>query len=192
MQRRSFLTVLSGLALVPELLAQSQKPAPATAAPLSASLSEVLDQRLVGIEKTLQSLTSAMPAEQYNFVPAAGKFEGMRSFAGHLKHTAFASNVNFAAILGEAIPQDDGSEDGPPEIKGREPVLDYLRDSFAHGHRAIASICEQNSMLPVKDPSGRVPYTTRLALAINAVSHCYMHYGELLIYARSAGVIPPG
>jgi DinB superfamily len=173
------------------LSAFGQKQPDSTAWQGSSTLSQVLDQRLAGVEHLLMTLAEAMPDEKYGFAPSSGAFKDMRSFAGQIKHTAFVNYVLFSDLSGEPIPQDDGSEDGPPNIKTKAALLEYLRDSFSLGHRAIAAIDDQNAVTQIKSRSKKDAVTTRLALAMNATGHCFMHYGELLIYMRISGISPP-
>lgn len=189
MKRRSFISMLSVSILTPLVFGQKQS----ETAPVltTSSLTQVLNERLTGAERIMFSLADAMPEEKYPFTPTNGEFKGMRSFAGHLKHVAFSNTVMFSAILGEPIPTDDGSEDGPAAIKTRAELLEYLRSSFTLAHRAVGTINEQNATLAIKNPSAKGGSTTRMGLTIDGVAHCFMHYGELLIYMRAAGVLPP-
>jgi len=42
-----------------------------------------------------------MPAEKYDFVPTAGEFKGVRTFAEQLKHIAADNYLLGAGVLGE-------------------------------------------------------------------------------------------
>lgn len=159
--------------------------------PTAVTLPQVLEERLTGVERSLVGLAERMPEEEYSYTPTSGEFKGVRSFAGQIKHTAFVNYVIFSAMLGETAPTDDGSEDGPASIKTKAELLQYLHDSFALGHRAIAAMTEQNATASIKSSSGKSPFTTRLALVVSAIGHCFMHYGELMIYMRTGGIEPP-
>src|SRR5690348_5010761 len=48
--------------------------------------SQELSYMLVRLEPRILDVANAMPAEKYSFVPVAGEFAGVRSFAEQLKH----------------------------------------------------------------------------------------------------------
>ena len=64
----------------------------------------------------------------------------------------------------------------------------FLRDSFALGHKAIASITPDNALQPVQT---RLPFKTRFALAAWASTHAYDIYGQMVEYLRMNGIVPP-
>ena len=69
-------------------------------------------------------------------------------------------------------------------------IIEYLKESFARGHKAIATINADNAVTPMKDPA--VPFLrTRAALAIFACTHAMDHYGQIVEYLRMNGHIPP-
>ncbi len=68
-------------------------------------------------------------------------------------------------------------------------VMEYLKGSFAALHKAVATINQNNAVEQVKSPSSW--QKTRLSFAINAVAHCFDHYGQLVEYLRMNGIVPP-
>ena len=68
--------------------------------------------------------------------------------------------------------------------------MKYLKDSFAYAHKAMATINESNVLTPPKGPLGDRP-TTRLAMATSVLSHPFDHYGQMVVYLRMNGIIPP-
>jgi hypothetical protein len=169
----------------------SQKPAPmATAQSAAPTISSVLDDRLSAVEKEVVGAADAMPEDKYGFAPTAGEFKGVRTFAEQVKHVAYVNNMMFSAILGEAPPAGDGTESGPASLKTKADIMNYLRESFALGHRAMAAITVQNAVEPLKGPFGRKP-ATRLGLATMIQGHCFDHYGQMVEYLRMNGIIPP-
>src|SRR5713101_740957 len=113
-----------------------QKPVP------SPTIASVLDQQLSFVENDLISAAEAMPQEKYSFAPSAGEFKDVRTFALQVRHVAFANHLFFSTILGEKPPAGAPSptpsgRNGPESIKSKEEIVQYLRESFALGHRAI-------------------------------------------------------
>jgi hypothetical protein len=56
-----------------------------------------------------------MPEDKYGFVPTAGKFDGVRSFAEQVKHVACAQFAFFNEFEGKKLPDDceKGGHDPP-------------------------------------------------------------------------------
>jgi uncharacterized damage-inducible protein DinB len=107
-----------------------------------------------------------------------------------VKHVA-ASNYGMAsAILQERPPVDLGSGDGPDSLTGKAAILNFLQDSFAYLHKAVQSINEKNATQQVPNPEGQgtVP---KLDIATRQLWHDMDHYGQMVVYLRMNGMIPP-
>ncbi len=151
----------------------------------------VLDNSVRGVEREIVSLAEAMPAEKYGFAPSNGEFSGVRTFAQQITHVAAVNYAVGASVLGEQNPTDMGqSENGPANLKTKDEVVKYLKDSFAYAHKAMASVTDQNSTAMVKSAFGnqQVP---RLNMAMVPVWHTFDHYGQMVVYARMNGIVPP-
>ena len=114
----------------------------------------------------------------------------MRTFAEQIKHVAAVNYELGAALLEQKPPVDIGDESGPASIKSKEDVLRYLKESFAYVHKAIATINETNLVVPVRSPFGEGS-VSRLGLATTVAAHGFDHYGQIVLYLRMNGIIPP-
>jgi uncharacterized damage-inducible protein DinB len=170
-----FLLCCSGLAL-----AQDAK----------ATVAQVLDHGITGVEKEFVSAAEAMPEDKYAFAPMSGEFKGVRTFAQQVKHVAAVNYMVGAAILEEKVPVDLGGENGPDTIKTKADIVKFINDSFAYAHKAAASITDANLVNPIKSPFGEGK-VTRLGMATLIVAHCFDHYGQMVEYLRMNGVVPP-
>jgi len=171
-----FLALSAGAAL------GQQMPKPET----PRTLTEVMDRSLTNAEKEFMSLVEAMPEDKFGYAPTDGEFKGVRTFAGQIKHVA-ASNYEFGgAILQEKPPVDFGGEEGPASIKTKAEILKFLKDSFALGHRAVATLTDQNMLQTVGNSK-----SVRLRLAIFGVMAPRDHYGQMVEYLRMNGIVPP-
>jgi hypothetical protein len=153
------------------------------------SVSAVLESALGNVEHELVPAAEAMPEDKYSFVPSSGEFKGVRSFAAQLKHVAAVNYVVAASILGEKPPVDTGGEDGPESAKSKADVVKFLKDSFAYAHKAAATVTSQNEIAQIKGPFGGP--ATRLGMANLIVAHCFDHYGQIVVYLRMNGIVPP-
>ena len=174
----------------PQAAPSQTTPSPAAQANQApATPGSVMDRSLSGVEKEFVTAAEAMPEDKYSFVPTTGEFKGVRTFAQQVKHVAAVNYMVFAAMLGEKAP-DTGGENGPDSIKTKAEILKYLKESFILGHRAMAGMTPDNLVEPIANPFGPRP-VTRLALGNSIVGHCFDHYGQMVVYLRMNGIVPP-
>jgi hypothetical protein len=155
-----------------------------------APLNQIFDKNLGGVESEFVSLAEAMPANAYNFAPAAGEFKGVRTFAMQVKHVAAVNYLLAAGILGEKPPVDTNGEVGPAAFTSKEQIVAFLKDSFKYLHKAMLAVTPENLSQQVPSPFSK-NQTTRASLATEAFGHPFDHYGQMVVYARMNGIIPP-
>ena len=161
--------------------------------PTPATLTAALDFQLSIEERELIGAADAMPEDKYSFAPTNGEFKGVRTFAQEVKHVATVNNRFFGAILGQP-PTTPASqfeaENGPNSIQTKAQIIQYLRDSFALGHKAIATITADNAFVAMKTPP--TPFLrTPASIVIFDEAHTMDHYGQMVEYLRDNGVVPP-
>jgi hypothetical protein len=148
-------------------------------------------------EYEFRSAAEAMPLDKYNFRPAVqGKFTEaapfgpteLRTFAEQIKHVACA-NFAFAAEFDGKQPPADCDKGGPNPAKMRAEILTYLRDSFAALNKSLNAITSKNMYEPIEGPYAGP--NTRLGLAGTAIWHVADHYGQVALYLRLNGIVPP-
>ena len=156
-----------------------------------ATVAHEMDYLLSGVEKEFVSAADAMPEDKYNFAPTSGEFKGVRTFAQQVKHVAAVNYMIFSDMLGEKMPANVGGENGPDSMTSKADIMKFLRDSFAMGHRAYAAITPQNEVAPIKNPFGGKQPSTRIGLSALIIGHCFDHYGQMVEYLRTNGIVPP-
>lgn len=148
-------------------------------------------------EYDVRSAAEAMPENKWNFRPAPGLFKEekpefgpaeMRTFADQVKHVA-CSNLAFAAELDGTKPPAACDKGGPSPARTRKELLIYLRDSFVALHKSLSAITLKNMFDPIEGPYAGP--NTRLGLAEVCVWHAADHYGQMAIYLRLNGIVPP-
>jgi hypothetical protein len=156
------------------------------------TLASVVDRDISAVEKQIVDVAEAMPEDKFNFSPETlnipgGDYKGVRSFAVEVKHVAASNWFIWSPLTGEKLPEglgDDGN--GPANKKTKAEIIKFLKDSFALGHRAAATLTTENMLqAPVTSKS------TRLRLAEFGVAHAYNHYGQMIEYLRMNGIVPP-
>jgi hypothetical protein len=134
-----------------------------------------------------------MPEDKYNFTPASlnipnAAFKDVRTFALLIKHTAAANYFFWGAVSGEKPPESIKGPNGPDELKTKAEIVQFLKDSFAAGHRAAKMLTPENAFEQVQFLQFKGP---RLYMATNAVIHCADEYGQMVEYLRMNGIVPP-
>ena len=148
-------------------------------------------------EYDVRSAAEAMPESKWDFRPITGAFKNekpeygpaeVRSFTEQVKHVACA-NFAFSAELDGIKPPDACDKGGPSPANTRKELLTYLRDSFTALSKSLNAITAKNMFDPIEGPYGGP--NTRLGLAEIAVWHAADHYGQMTLYLRLNGIVPP-
>jgi hypothetical protein len=141
------------------------------------------------VEHDLVGLAEAMPADRYDFQPTGGTFAGVRTFGEQVRHAATMIFMTAAIVLQEKSPYGPGTNDnGPDDIQGKDAIVEYLKRSIAYARKAMSSLNEKNQLDPLKTYFGT---QSRVEVAAGIAYHSYNHYGQMVVYARMNGVVPP-
>jgi uncharacterized damage-inducible protein DinB len=186
--RGMVILVLAGLIAGTGAMAQQGAPAAQKPAP---TITSMLQTQLTIVETEIVGAANAMPEDKYSFAPTNGNFIGVRTFAQEAKHVATINNLFFGSLLGEPTPPgiSEGTN-GPDDMQTKAQIIQYLKDSFAHGHKAIATINADNAFTVLDHPV--LPFlNTRAGVASFAAVHAMDHYGQMVEYLRDNGAAPP-
>jgi hypothetical protein len=170
---------------------QTAKPSAATASQPTPTLASMVDDEITAIEKQVVDVAEAMPEDKYNFSPEnlnipGGDYKGVRTFAGQVKHVAASNYFIWFTLTGDKLPDNLKDGNGPTELKTKADILKFLKDSFAQGHKAAATLTVDNMLQPVGQAK-----SPRLHRAEFGVAHAFDHYGQMVEYLRMNGVVPP-
>ena len=155
------------------------------------TLASVVDRDISAVEKQIVDAAEAMPEDKFNFSPETlnipgSDYKGVRTFAVQVKHIAASNYFIWSPLTGDKLPEGLKDGNGPENLKTKADTLNFLKESFALGHRAAATLTTENMLqAPGKSKS------TRLRLAEFGVSHAYDHYGQMVEYLRMNGIVPP-
>jgi uncharacterized damage-inducible protein DinB len=150
-------------------------------------LAKTYDGLVKMVESEVVALAEAMPAAKYSFAPTNGDFKGVRTFGEQAAHIAATNYEVASAILGEKTPSDVPDS---KTLKSKEEIVAYLKASLVYAHKAVNSITDANATELVASPFGKGK-TTRMYLGSVFAWHSFDHYGQMVVYARMNGVIPP-
>ena len=174
---------LLGCALFTYAQTQALQPAP--------TLTSVVDHEISAIEKQVIDAAEAMPEDKFSFTPESlpipgDDYKGVRSFAVQVKHIASSNYFLWSPVVGDAVPANIKDGNGPVELKSKAEILKFLKDSFALGHKAAATLTPETMLQPYAP--GKAPRLDRVEFG---VAHAYNHYGQMVEYLRMNGIVPP-
>jgi uncharacterized damage-inducible protein DinB len=155
------------------------------------TLAAMVDREISDVEKQVIDAAEAMPEDKFNFTPESltipgDDFKGVRSFAVQVKHIAASNYFIWSTITGDKLPENLKDGNGPTELKNKAEIIRFLKDSFAVGHKAAATLTTENMLQPVGNGK-----SLRLHRAEYGVAHAYNHYGQMVEYLRMNGIVPP-
>ena len=154
------------------------------------TLASTMDRQLSRVEELIVDVAEAMPEDKFNFTPENLKipesdYKGVFTFAGQIKHVAAGNYFIWSTVAGEKLDEklfNDGR--GPDNLKTKAEVIQFLKDSFALGHRAAATLTPENML----QSDGK---STRISMATFVIAEAYNHYGQMVEYLRMNGIVPP-
>jgi hypothetical protein len=167
----------------PAAAPQAEQPPP--------TVSSTVEREISAIEKLVVEAAEAMPEDKFNFSPESlniqgGEYKGVRTFAVQVKHVAASNYFIWSPLTGEKLPEGLKDGNGSEKLKTKADIIKFLKDSFALGHKAAATLTTEN-MLQAPEHSK----SPRLHLATFGVAHAYDHYGQMVEYLRMNGIVPP-
>ena len=160
--------------------AKPAKPAVGTAV----SPSETYGKLLGMMEKEFVDAAEAMPEDKFNFAPpaGAGDFKGVRSFGAQVKHVADANYYFFGGDMSEADMK--AKHDAIEKMTSKAEIIQALKDSLAQAHTFVGGITAENAFVTTE-------HGTRGGMASFGLAHMMDHYGQMVVYLRMNGIVPP-
>jgi uncharacterized damage-inducible protein DinB len=134
------------------------------------------------IGRKLTVMAEDFPEDKYDFKPTPAQ----RSFAEQLLHAAGSMYYFTNAATRQNPPAaEDPKRD---QYKTKSDIVAFVKKSVADGAAALQSKGEKNLMETVVygDQKARV-----LDIAYGLIEHSGEHYGQLVVYYRLAGLVPP-
>jgi uncharacterized damage-inducible protein DinB len=135
------------------------------------------------IGRKLIAMAEDFPEDKYDFKPTPTQ----RSFAEQLIHAANATYYFTSPALGQKPPGDDPKRD---QFKTKAEIVAFLKKSFADGAAAIQAKGEKgmSDVVIIAYANQQVRVSD---LAWSLIEHSGEHYGQLVVYYRLSGLVPP-
>lgn len=139
--------------------------------------------KLLGLlEKEFVSAAEAMPEDKFNFSPTQGEFKGVRSFGAQVKHVAESNYYFFGGNMSEADMKT--KSDSIEKLTSKAEIIQALKDSMALAHTYVDGITPENAFVTTE-------HGTRGGMASFGIAHMMDHYGQMVVYLRMNGIVPP-
>ncbi len=138
---------------------------------------DTVSDRLIGrweqVGQKVVNLANEVPEGKFDYRPA----EGVRTFAEVFRHVAFW-NRYVADRAGGGKGDDTANELPKEKFSSKKQILDALKQSTAD---ALSALKKYKSELSPE----------MAEMAVTFIEHNCEHYGQLVVYARLNGIVPP-
>jgi uncharacterized damage-inducible protein DinB len=183
MKKRILGVILAVLNLAALMAAQDTMKKDAPPKP-AAGPSQVLLENWNDIGRKLIAMAEDFPEDKYDFKPVPAE----RSFAEQLLHAANTNYFFTNPVMGLKPPA--GEDPKRDQFKTKAAVVEFVKKAFADGATAIKLKGDSGINDLVVDPFAN--QQTRVTdMAWGLIEHSGEHYGQLVVYYRVAGIVPP-
>jgi uncharacterized damage-inducible protein DinB len=183
MKQRMIAVVLSVLTLAVLAGAQDAAKKPVVPKPVVGPNQYLLDN-WNDIGRKLIAMAEDFPEVKYDFKPVPAQ----RSFAEQLLHAANTNYFFTNPVMGMKPPAEENPNRA--DFKTKASIVEFVKKAFADGAAAIKAKGDQGLNDTVVDPFAN--QQTRVSdLAWGLIEHSGEHYGQLVVYYRVAGLVPP-
>jgi uncharacterized damage-inducible protein DinB len=147
-------------------------------------LSQAVLEQWNGVSHKLVAMAEDFPEDKYDFKPTPGQ----RSFAEQLLDAAGANYFFTNLAKGEKPP---AQEDAPrANFKTKADIVAYVKKSMDDGAAAIKAKGDAGMAGLMVDPFDNQQVRV-FDWAYGFIEHMGEHYGQLAVYYRVAGLVPP-
>jgi uncharacterized damage-inducible protein DinB len=129
----------------------------------------------------VEGLVAQVPEDLYDFRPTPE----VRSFREQFTHLIDENFRFMAQAAGEPPPMEKSAIE---QLKGRDEILQALKDSYDYGAKVWAGLTDQKALelIPGRDGQQQQRWTPILVQIIDNMNH----YGNLVVYVRLKGMVP--
>ena len=151
---------------------------------LSPSMAKVVQAMNATMRRNLAEAAQNMPADGFAFKPTPQ----VRSFAELIGHVANANAFFCSQAAGEKMPITQNLE----KVTDKAALVKGLNDALEYCDRVYAATTDANVSAPAKVAgAGGGTNTTRGLVLMFNTTHNNEHYGNIVVYLRLKGHVPP-
>ena len=136
------------------------------------------------IGRKLIAMAEDFPEDKYQFKPVPEQ----RTFAAQLIHVSSSMYYFTDPVEGKKVryPDDPKGDD----LKTKAQIVAFVKKCVADGAAAIKAKGDKGMTDSVTDPESKQE-TSVADMAYGSIEHSGEHYGQLVVYYRVAGLVPP-
>ena len=134
------------------------------------------------IGRKLTVMAEDFPEDKYDFKPTPAQ----RTFAEQLLHAAGSCYYFTNTVTGQKLPAADPKRE---QYKSKADVVAFVKKAFADGAAAIQAKGDKGMTTEVEYFPGQKSRVLDIAYGI--IEHSGEHYGQLVVYYRLEGLVPP-
>jgi uncharacterized damage-inducible protein DinB len=136
------------------------------------------------IGRKLTAMAEDFPEDKYQFKPVPEQ----RTFAAQLIHVSSSMYYFTDPVEGKKVryPDDPKGDD----LKTKAQIVAFVKKCVADGAAAIKAKGDKGMTDSVTDPESKQE-TSVADMAYGSIEHSGEHYGQLVVYYRVAGLVPP-
>ena len=123
-------------------------------------------------------IVELMPEDKYDYRPTPG----MRTFRESVIHLSAENYLFFGRVAGENL------ANPAQALKGRDELLKALRESYDYGSKVWAGLTDEKALEMIEVRGQKVQ---RWSAILAAIQDNMNHYGNLVVYVRLNGLVPP-
>ena len=131
------------------------------------------------------TIAAAVPEDKYDFKPVPE----VRSFREMLMHMVTDTHLHVGYVGSVSREESDRLTQKYANLKTRAEFLKALGESYDYWDKILAGLNDQNALEIVSGMRGE--RMTRMSAYLHALNDIIDHYGNLVVYLRLNGIVPP-
>ena len=149
------------------------------------SISDEVRSHWKGTRNIMLTIAAAVPEDKYDFKPVPE----VRSFREMLMHMVTDTHLHIGYVGGVSREESDRLTKKYANLKTRAEFLGALGESYDYGDKILADLNDQNALEMVSGMRGE--RMSRMSAYLHALNDIIDHYGNLVVYLRLNGIVPP-
>jgi uncharacterized damage-inducible protein DinB len=136
-----------------------------------------LKQNWESIRTNVVRTAEIVPEDKYDFKPTPE----VRSFRDQFVHIIEENYFFMGAVTGER-------QNPPANLRTKAEIVKALNDSYDYGAKVLAGLNDRTALEMVQRGQRQFP---RWSMALANIVDNMDHYGNLVVYMRLNGIVPP-
>jgi uncharacterized damage-inducible protein DinB len=143
---------------------------------------------------TMVKLAAAMPPDKFSYKPTSAQ----RTFGEQVLHVAVGNVAVMKLLGGKREPpfaiepnRPDAIQESSANILTKEEIVKALSDAYDFGEAVLAEQTPESINMLLGEGSRSFGTSTRARVVWSLLSHAMDIYGQMVVYVRLNGIVPP-